>query len=192
MTSNDGEEQETQWMLVDPIADTQVLTDADGKPLPQPAGEDAEAVSEDDEPEDDDNSVNVGALRYAKVQDILNLPLTEVSADDGQVVLRADKLPKGTIDISGKDLSKKSSITVTLADHELGPYVAEYVETLEKPVRMRVVARVKEYERRAQFGWVDGKILPLSEAMSVGLSAMGNEMAFGFSMTYTHLPCESA
>ncbi|NRA29634.1 MAG: hypothetical protein HRU11_05165 [Parvularculaceae bacterium] len=189
MMTRNGEELETAWLLVDPQTKEVTRLDADGEPL---ANEDAEALdSGEDASEDEGQSVNVGAFDYAMALSRLDLPLQEQSFEGGKLVLWTDDLPKGTVDMNGKDMSKKSSVTIVLQDGDAGPHLSEYWERLEKPVRMKMVARVKTYERKVKFSRVGDTILPTADDMSVSLSAMGNNMSFGFAMAYTYLPCKA-
>lgn len=188
MTSRNGEDEETAWLQVDPETSAVTRLDADGQPLEEEGPEDSEGAG-NSEQEDDGETVSLGAFDYAKALSRLDLDLEEMSSTPGKLVLQASGLPKGTVDMNGKDISKRSSVTIVLEDDGAGPYLAEYVERLEKPVRMKVVAKIKDYERKVTFGRVQNSILPVEDGMRVALSAMGNEMDFGFSMAYTYLPC---
>ncbi|MEM9838206.1 MAG: hypothetical protein AAF830_03530 [Pseudomonadota bacterium] len=183
--STNGEE-ERQRLLVDPVTDKVTPLDDNGEPIEDQSAE------EENEPEDDDEdggSVSMGSLSYEDALAILDLDVEKTGTDGTTTTFQTKSLPKGTVELSGKDLSKNAAITLSVVEDETGPYIAEYREDLVKPVRMRLVAKVNEYTRQVQFGRPDGELRPVSERMKSAVKVMGNDMAFDVALDYNYLPC---
>lgn len=181
-------EQEQQRLLIDPVSDKVTRLDENGEPIEDQRAEQPEQETQEDE-NDDGETVSLGALTYDQALEALSLDLDKAEAGDGTTVYRTRSLPKGTIELSGKDLSRNSAIVLTVTEDNVGPYITEYREELVKPVRMRLVAKVNEYSRRVSFDRLAGAIQPTSEAVTSAVKVMGNDMKFNVSMTYDYLPC---
>lgn len=185
-----GEENESTRLLVDPTDGKSVVIDENGNPV-EPSEEDAQSAEEPEpEPNDDgDQSVSMGAIKYEELKELFSLPFERTGEADGAVMFALTDLPEGTVELAEKDLSSRSRIELTVADDGEVPYLAVYRETLLRPVRMKVVARIKSYEREANFQLVDGAPRAVAEAMKASISIMGKPQEIAFNMAYDYPEC---
>ncbi|MEM1381332.1 MAG: hypothetical protein AAGH41_11990 [Pseudomonadota bacterium] len=182
----DGEEN-VEYLRIDPETETMTRVDANGDPL---TDEEAPEASSDDGSGEDD-SVSLGAIGYEQALDALDFAMSRVESEGEGTLFRASDLPKGTIELSGKDLSKNASVDLRVSEGAAGPFISEYRERLDKPIRMRLVAKIQEFERAVFFGAVDGSIRPIKEDMRTSVSAMGSTMEMAFVMDYDYPDCAS-
>ncbi|NNU17332.1 hypothetical protein HK107_13455 [Parvularcula sp. ZS-1/3] len=186
-----GEENESTRLLIDPADGKAVVIDEDGNPVEGPEGDEqsTEEPEPRDEGEDDGQSVSMGAIKYEELRSLFALPFERTGEADGLVTFTLNDLPNGTVELAEKDLSNRSQIELTVAEGGDMPYLAAYRETLLKPVRMKVVARIKAYEREASFELFEGAPRTVSEAMKASISIMGKPQEMAFNMTYDYPDC---
>lgn len=177
---------ESQRLRYDPETEEVVVLDEDGNPVPEEVNPEA-----DDEEDADENSISMGDTGYAEVLELLELPLERIAETEGEVVFRAEGLPKGTIDLGELDLSKRSALELTVTQGEGGPYVSQYRTELLKPTRVKVVARIRSFDQTIRFAEVDGDPRKQSQSLSANMSVFGADQSFGMMMSMEYPPCES-
>lgn len=184
-----GEEEETQRLRIDPVTGDAVPLDENGDPI-EPEEPAPEVAQSSEEEEDGGTSVSLSPTDYETVRTRLDLPLDKVSEAGGVTVYASSSLPKDTVLLADKDLSKNTTITLTVDENNGAPFVSRYTERLDKPVRMKTVAKVKSFEKAVDFGMVRGEPRPLVEDMATAFSVFGNEQNMMFRMEYDYPACD--
>ncbi|GGY51348.1 hypothetical protein [Parvularcula lutaonensis] len=113
-----------------------------------------------------------------------------MSEEGAITVYTLSGLPKNSISLADKDISRHTSITLTVRDDGNGPYVSHYTEKLEKPVRMKMVAKLNAYEKDVRFGLVEGQPRPLSEELRFAISVFGSDQNMRFDVHYDYPTCD--
>ena len=188
----DADEEDIRRTLrIDPRTDETLILDENGEPIdPERTRErQAEMNGGDD---DDDDSVGINTTSYADVLDKLALPYTLESREAGLATYRSEKLPKGSVLLDELDLSKNASIILKVREDQGTPFVETYLEELDKPLRIKVVARMKTYAKEVNFQVRDGVVLNKGGRLEASFSAMGNEQSMRVETAFEHLPCEGA
>lgn len=178
--------EEVQRLLLDPVSRTTTLLDGNGEPVtPAEPQDDAEA----EETSEGGDSVSMEATRYGSLAAYRDLPFERISEEGGTVIIRTESLPDGTVEVGDKDISKNASMTLAIEENGGAPYVSRLQQKLEKPMRMRLVARLHTFEKDVRFGLVEGQPQPLEERIEAAFAVFGNDQTIRFSMGYDYPPC---
>jgi heat shock protein HslJ len=98
---------------------------------------------------------------YARVATYFGSSATKAADAQGRPVFRFNSLPKETVMVAGSDLSANSTGEAIVNTSSATPFVEHVRFTLSKPTRIKLVAKIDQFQASARYKlFSDGKPVP--------------------------------
>ena len=118
------------------------------------------------------------------------LALEPLGERDGASVYRADRLPEGTIQVEGRDISKHTALEIEVVEDAFGPMIRRQRMYAPKPFRMAMVARVMASEYLTDYDRMpDGSIITKSTLTASEFKMMGRDRSIRAETVFSGYDC---
>jgi hypothetical protein len=99
---------------------------------------------------------------YARVATYFGSPATPGTDAQGRTIFKFSSLPKETVMVAGSDVSASSAAEAVVNASGATPFVEHVRFTLTKPTRIKVVAKIDQFQANARYKLhSDGKPVPM-------------------------------
>lgn len=127
---------------------------------------------------------------YGRIAAYFNAPASATTDARGRTVFHFATLPLETVIVTGVDISASSRCEATVDTSGSVPFVEQVRFTLTRPLRIKVVAKLEQFEATSRYRMMpNGKPVPVEHISNASGSLLGKQGRVRSTLTYTdHRP----